>query len=134
MTILSLRNAFAAVTLAASVWAAGCTALAIGAAAAAAAVGTYVYTEGRLESVEEAPLDKVYNATVQAMKDMQFEMKEERKDALEARVVALRADKTEIKIAMESKSDTTTEVRIRVGVFGDEKDSAEILQRIRDNF
>lgn len=133
MTMPIAYRVLAAMTMAGSVISAGCTALVIGGAAVAAAVGTYIYTEGRLESVEESPLDRVYDATVQAMKDLEFNLKEHTKDALQARVVALRADGTEVKVALEHKSDTTTDVRIRIGVVGDEEVSREVLERIRAN-
>lgn len=129
----SRLRTLAVLTLAGSTIAGGCTALAIIGAAAVGAAGAYVYTEGRLESVERAPLERVYDATVQAMKDLEFEVQEHTRDALQARVVALRADKSEVKVALEHKSDDTTDVRIRVGVIGDEEVSRKVLERIREN-
>lgn len=107
---------------------AGCLAIVAGAAAAA---GTYVYTEGRLESVEQAPVASVYEATLLAMADLEYRVVEKQKDALEARVVAEKADETEVKIALAHKTDKSTEVRIRVGITGDRKLSAIILEKIR---
>jgi hypothetical protein len=111
----------------------GCTALLVGGVAAAAAAGTYVYTEGRLETVEDARLDAVYEGALAAVKDMEFPVKEQRRDALSARVVAERADRTEVKIALERRSDDTTEVRIRVGIVGDEEVSRRVLAKMREH-
>lgn len=122
-----------AVAVAACVWAAGCAAAVVAGAAAAGVAGTYVYTRGRLESVEQAPLDRLYDATVRTMHDMEFTVTEQAKDALGARVVARRADRTDIRIDLERRTDDTTELGIRVGLLGNEQVSAEILSRIREN-
>lgn len=133
MNRITRLRTLAVLTMSGAAMAGGCTALAIAGAAAAGVAGTYIYTEGRLESVEKAPLDRVYEATVRAMQDLEFELKEQSKDALQARVVALRADKSEVKVALEHKADETTDVRIRVGVIGDEAVSRTVLERIRRN-
>lgn len=102
-------------------------------AAAAGIAGTYVYTEGRLESVEEAPLDRVYEASRQALADMEYPIREASKDALEAHLEAEQADETPVYVSMERKSDNSTELRIRLGVVGDGEVSQMILSRIREH-
>ncbi|MBK7403850.1 MAG: DUF3568 family protein [Phycisphaerales bacterium] len=111
----------------------GCAAALVAGAAAAGIAGTYVYMEGRLESEEQAPLDEVYEASIAAMEDMEFPIKERAKDALAAHITALRADKSEVNITMEQKPDETTSLHIRVGVVGDEEVSSTILSRIREH-
>jgi hypothetical protein len=106
----------------------GCLALAAG---AAAGVGTYAYVKGELKSTFEAGLDQTWEATQKAVDDLQFTVKEKSKDALQAREVAREADGTDVKIALESKSEKVTEVRVRVGVFGNESQSRLIMDRIK---
>jgi hypothetical protein len=106
----------------------GCVALAVG---AAAGIGVYAYVDGVLKDTEEAPLASSYDATVEAMKDLEFRIKEQSKDALKARVVAEEADKTEVKVDMEASGEKITNFRIRVGVFGDEAKSRLIMDKIK---
>ena len=106
----------------------GCVAVAVG---AAAGIGTYAYIKGELTDTEEAPLDKAYAATQAAMKDLEFTVREQSKDSLQARIVAVEADKTEVKVAMEAKGEKITRFSIRVGVFGDESLSRMIMDHIK---
>ncbi|MBC6953299.1 MAG: DUF3568 family protein [Leptolyngbya sp. PLA2] len=111
----------------------GCTVALVAGAAAAGIAGTYVYTEGRLESVEDAPLAEVHAAALKAVDDLGFTLVRESQDAFNSIVTAKRADNSDVNIALEKKSDKTTSVRIRVGIVGDEAVSTEILTRIRAN-
>ena len=61
-------------------FASGCALFAFGAAG-------YTYAKGELKSTEPAPLDRTWDATVAAVKELQFPIVEQSKDALEARLV-----------------------------------------------
>jgi len=112
-----------------TVWCAGgCVALAVG---AAAGIGTYAYIKGELNDTEEAPLDRAYEAAQAAVKDLEFAVKEQAKDAMKARVEAKESDGTEVHIGMESKGEKLTKFSIRVGVFGDESRSRLIMDKIK---
>ncbi len=106
----------------------GCVALAVG---AAAGVGTYAYIKGELTDVEEATLDRSYEAAQAAVKDLEFKTKDQAKDAISAHVDAVEADGTEVKIKMESKGEKLTKFYVRVGVFGDESKSRLIMDKIK---
>ncbi|MCL4741383.1 MAG: DUF3568 family protein [Phycisphaerales bacterium] len=123
----------ASALLGAAVLCSGCTVALVAGAAAAGIAGTYVYTEGRLESVEDAPLASVHAAALKATEDLGFSLVRESQDAFGSIVVSKRADNSDVTIALEKKSDKTTSVRIRVGIIGDEAVSTEILARIREN-
>jgi hypothetical protein len=105
----------------------GCLVVAAGAAGA----GTYAYVTGELSTVEEASLDKCWSATQAAVKDLQFTVKEQSKDALQGRLVAQQADKTDITIKLDRETDKLTKIRIRVGVFGDESTSRLVMDKIK---
>lgn len=100
-------------------------------AAAGAGAGTYAYISGELSSVEEAKLDRTWSATQAAIKDLQFTVKEQSKDALQARLVATQADNTDVKVTLESQGEKLTKIKIRIGVFGDEAKSRLILDKIK---
>ena len=106
----------------------GCLAIVAGAAAGA---GTYLYLKGELTDTEEVPLDRAYEAAKAAVKDLEYRTKEQSKDALQARIVALEADGTEVHIKMESKGEKLTKFTVRIGVVGDESRSRLIMDKIK---
>jgi hypothetical protein len=123
-TVLSLS---AALFIAA---ASGCLALAAG---AAAGVGTYAYVRGELTTSYDATLDRTWEAAQRAVDQLGFAVKERAKDATAARLIATDAEGKDIKLALKPQGLRITEVRVRVGVFGDESKSRLILDRIQSN-
>ncbi len=104
----------------------GCVAI----AAAGAGVGTYAYVSGDLEKNIEAPIDRVYEAALAVMDEMQYAVKSRRKDGAEALIRAEQADETSVKISLESKGENLTHTSIRIGMFGDEAQSSLVLEKI----
>ncbi len=111
----------------------GCAAVLVGGAAAGTA-GAVLYVKGELHSTEDVSLDRAWNATEAAIKDMGFIVTTNEKDAVSATLVALTADSTKIKIVLNIKADNVTEISIRVGTFDDESMSRLILENIRKRF
>ncbi len=103
------------------------------AAGAAAGAGTYAYVTGKLTATLEASLDDSYDASLKAVRDLEFNSVSSQKDVFEGWVKCQMADKTDVRIDLVKKADTVTEVRIRVGTFGDEKKSVTILDKIKAN-
>ena len=108
----------------------GCALLVGGAAGA----GTVAYLKGELKTNEDVPIDKLWNATQAAIKEMGFAVKTEEKDALSAKLVALTADDKTININLKKRNDYLTEISIRVGTFGDESLSKKILEEIKKHY
>ncbi|MEP9411642.1 MAG: DUF3568 family protein [Candidatus Brocadia sp.] len=96
-----------------------------------AGAGTVAYLKGELKSTEEASIGQVWHAAQKAMKDLEFAVTSEEKDALSAKLIARGAGDTKVEINLERVSENLTTVRIRVGVFGDESLSRLILERIK---
>ena len=109
---------------------AGCVAVAVGAAAAAGAAG-YAYVSGELKSTESASLERAWSATTAAMQELEFPVTSKSKDALGAELTARNASDKKIAITLKKRSDNATEIRIRVGTFGDESLSRLILEKIK---
>ena len=107
----------------------GCALFVVGAAAGAGA-GGYAYVNGEIKSTESASLDRTWSATLAAMKDLEFPVTSQTKDALEANLTARNASDKKIGIKLKKVSETATEIRIRVGTFGDESISRIILDKI----
>jgi hypothetical protein len=105
----------------------GCVAFLIGGGAGA---GTVAYLKGELKSVVESSLEKTLQATQTALEDLEFPVTSKQKDAFSAELVARRGNDKKIEIDLKKISEKMTEIRIRVGVFGDESLSQLILERI----
>jgi hypothetical protein len=109
----------------------GCAALVVGGAAGAGAVA---YVRGELKSLEDVTVAQAWVAAKQAMSDLEFSVTSEEKDAFNGQLIARGASDKKITVNLARKSDVVTEVRIRVGTFGDEAMSRKILETIKKHF
>ena len=106
--------------------------------ATVAAVGAtaYVYTQGDLEADRPENLSDVFKATRQALTKRGYLVEREELNALDG-VIEARGidptDSTEKKITVKIKTleSGATHLSIRVGAFGEEKLSREILEDIK---
>lgn len=108
----------------------GCALLVVGGAAAAGA-GTVVYLDGELKDTQNYSLEAVYSASLAGLKDMQFAVVNSSKDTINAKILARTATDTKVQITLTKQSPTLTEIRIRVGTFGDEQMSRQLLDKIK---
>ncbi|MBW2332890.1 MAG: DUF3568 family protein [Deltaproteobacteria bacterium] len=109
----------------------GCPAFLIGGAAGGGAVG---YFGGELKSTEEVSLNTAWDATQKAMKDLEFTITSKEKDVFDAQLIAKGVANKTIKIKLKRQSNMLTEIRIRVGTFGDKSLSLQILESIKKQF
>jgi hypothetical protein len=107
----------------------GCIAVAVGVGAA----GTIAYVRGDLEAVESHSLDEVYEATLEAVKELELQSVYKTKDALTATITAYDAQDKKVKIILKKTADQITKISIRIGTFGSETKSRLIYQAIQDN-
>lgn len=105
----------------------GCAAVVIGGAAGA---GTVVWLKGSLEQQINKPLGQVHTAALAAMKDLELPVHENQKDALNAKIRSQFVDGDKVWIDIESLTGSSSKIKIRVGVMGDEKKSLRILDII----
>jgi hypothetical protein len=108
----------------------GCALVLVGGAAAAGA-GTYAYVEGEVRSTLDAGMDQTWRASEAAIKELELTSTSNEKDALAARIVARGAGDKKIELKLKRIADTATEVRVRVGTFGDKSLSSTILDRVK---
>ena len=108
----------------------GCALLLVG-GGAAAGVGGYAYVKGELKAVERTSLDKAWEASVAAMKELQFSIASQSKDYLTGHLTARTAQDKKIAIDIKALPNGSTEIRIRVGTFGDEALSLVIVDTIK---
>jgi hypothetical protein len=115
--------------LAAAVLLTGCVAVVAGAAGA----GAVAYTMGKLEARLDAPFDKVVPAANRALKQLQFADVSERQDALDAILRARTAEDKKVEVKISRVGPDSSNVKIRVGLIGDEARSLAILDKIKAN-
>ncbi len=134
MKIRNLRNSRAAwmsaILGAAMLMCSGCVAVVAAGAAGAAAVA---WVRGELQTTLPANLDRSFNASNEAIEELQFVKVSERKDALLGVIVARNAADKKIEIKLENMAGNVTKVGIRVGVVGDQELSLAILEKIKAN-
>lgn len=106
----------------------GCVAIVAGAAGAGSAVA---YSTGELDTEVPRSLEKAQNATREAVHGLGFALVSEKADALGAVFICRTALDKRVRIELGRVGDGITKVEIRVGVFGDERVSLGILEKIR---
>lgn len=98
---------------------------------AAGGVAGYYYLEGDLEADIEDDIDDVYEATLKALDDEGWDVEDKDLDDEDGKIVAEKGD-DKVTIKLKEKDDDETHLSIRVGTFGDEKKSEDILDAIED--
>jgi hypothetical protein len=106
----------------------GCVALAVGAAGGAAGV---VYVKGRLVDKVNAPVERVYNATLAMLNAKGLPIREKRVDISSANVRSEYANDDDIRIEIDAITSEVSEIRIRVGLTGDQDRSLDLLEGIK---
>ena len=107
----------------------GCMIAAVGLGTA----GTIAYVRGDLQAEESESIDVVYEAALKAVKDLELPVTSQSKDALVAEIITYDAQDKKIRIKLKASTAKTTQLSIRVGVFGSETKSRLIYEKIRDH-
>lgn len=102
------------------------------AAAAAGTGATVAYVKGDLEADLDARPEAVVSATKAALQDMGFVVMRSSASSVDGRVFARTAQDKKINVDVESISEGTSRVSIRVETFGNEALSRQILDKIQE--
>ena len=98
---------------------------------AAAGIGSYKYYKDVLTVVYEAPFDNTWDASVKAMEDMGFTIENKTKELGSGKISTKEDEKNKkVNLTLQYKSIQETEVKIRVGLLGDETASIYIKDKI----
>ena len=108
----------------------GCFAVVVGAAAGA---GTVAYVRSDLVVTLDQNFAPVAQAADRAVDQLHFVRLSHAQDALTALWVARLADDRKVEIRLTATSARVTEVRIRVGLFGDQAVSMIILNTLKSD-
>ncbi|MGA3163832.1 MAG: DUF3568 family protein [Verrucomicrobiota bacterium] len=69
-----------------------------------------------------------------ARNDMQYAIVDKSKAGITAKILARTSGDEKIQVTLEKQSASVTEIHIRVGTFGDESLSRQILDKIKSHF
>jgi hypothetical protein len=86
---------------------------------------------GTLETVIEALPPDVMRAAGQAMEDLQLTVVSSKTSGLDGSLIARTAQDKKVSIHVEKLSDTASQLRIRVGAFGDQDLALTILNKLK---
>ncbi|MBI3876628.1 MAG: DUF3568 family protein, partial [Verrucomicrobia bacterium] len=92
------------------------------------------YTNGELKSNEPVSMEKAWAATEKAVEALEFKPVSKKKDALAAKYEVVGAADKRVVISLKNVGEKVTEVRIRIGTFGDESFSRTILSKIQASY
>ena len=109
----------------------GCAPLIFFSAGTAAGIGGYKYYYGDLIVLYQAQYIETWDAALKVLEDMNLQIKSQKHDLTAGRVKAKRTDGKDVSIKVKYKSSKETEVKIRVGLFGDQDASMAIKEKIR---
>lgn len=110
--------------------ASGCAAsfLATGAGLGA---GTYAWIQGELKRTYPATYDAVWNASSDALQSLEMPVVSQQRDALKGTIMAKRVDGSDVRVNVKYLTDKTTQVSVRIGLFGDRADSSRVHETIQ---
>lgn len=131
---MKIKIFFTALLAAALVFTGGCIAPVLILGGVAVGAGAVVYVNGELKDSEAVTYDSAYDATLAAMTDLKYTVISQQKDTLTAQIMARSAGGAKIQVTLNKQSPTVTEIRVRVGTFGDEALSKAILDKIKSHF
>ncbi len=106
----------------------GCAVALIGAGAA----GTVAYIKGDFQATEPYGVREVYRASKEAIRDLGLARISESQDSLGAQVITRDALDKKITIKIKYITEYSSQLYIRVGMFGNEEKSRQVYLKIRE--
>ena len=107
----------------------GCM-LALGAAGGA---GGVVYYNGNLSEYVDYPVNEIYQATVKVLDNRNLPLHSDVHDTYKAKLTSEFPEGKNIWIDIDSVTRESSEIKIRVGVSGDQKQAVLLLEEIKAN-
>ena len=101
-------------------------------AGAAAGISGYKYYNGTLTVKYQATYKDTWDASLKAMEEMGFSIKNRKRELTSGTIEAKLADNKPVTVSVKYLSSQETEVTIRVGLFGDKNASNVIKDKIGD--
>jgi hypothetical protein len=107
-----------------------CGYILVGTLAAGAGAGTYFFVKGNLKRDYEAPVERMWEATLQAVEELRLATESKRHDAFGGEIKGIMANGDSFQIEVKRLGENWTEVGVRIGTFGDRTKSEAIHEKI----
>ena len=107
----------------------GCL-LAVGAAGGA---GGVVYYKGTLSEYVDYPVNEIYQSTLKVLDSRNLPLYSDTHDSYKAKLTSELANGKNIWIDIDSVTRGSSEIKIRVGATGDQKEAVLLLEAIKKN-
>jgi hypothetical protein len=91
---------------------------------------TYFFLEGNLKRNYEAPIERVWEATLQSVEELKLATESKKHDAFGGEIKGKMADGTSYTIELKRLGKKSTEVGVRIGAFGERTKSEAIHDKI----
>lgn len=95
-------------------------------------MGGYKYYQGALAVIYQAPFENVYESSVKAIETLGYSITERHQKIGSGSIEATDSNSEKITIKLKYLASEETEVKIRVGLMGDEAASNVIKDKIAD--
>lgn len=99
---------------------------------AALGVGGYKYYNDALVVIYQAPFEKTWNASLSALEKMDYQIYKINKKLTSGTIKTTGSIKERVTLSLKYVSLEETEVKIRVGLMGDETTPEKIKDKIKD--
>ncbi|MCW5775502.1 MAG: DUF3568 family protein [Phycisphaeraceae bacterium] len=100
--------------------------------AGCAAVVVYAYANGETTHDVDAPLEEVWEAVLGAFEDLELPVASSSRDEDSARIRSRTPGGEEITLRLQQRRVDQTRTKVRIGLFGDEKRSQQIIKSIEE--
>lgn len=97
-----------------------------------AATNSFVRGDLNIDEVQH-PIDQVYNASIEALKELDLQLMSKEFSPLESRLIARNNKDQKVQVWVWRVSEETSKLKIRIGLVGDETQSLAIYDQIQDN-
>jgi len=108
----------------------GCELFVAGAAAGAAGAAGVAYVRGEGRKAYDADLETAFDAAVKAVRDLSFQLHKRVLDRSGGEITARTALDDSVQIQVLPVTRNATEVRVRVGTFGDKRVTSMIFEAL----
>lgn len=123
----------ATILLPLAIFTGGCALFVVGAAAGAGA-GTVMWVRGEIKSTEAVPFVRASRAAEAGLKDMGYAIVGKTDDAATSKTTARTPADQKVVVTVIKMSSEVSEIHVRVGTWGDEALSRQILEKIKSRF
>jgi hypothetical protein len=94
-------------------------------------VVAYRYYLGEMTVVFQAGFMETWDGAIIALREMELPIEKSKHDLTKGKIVGAHPDSKTVTLSLQYKTNTETEVVIKVGRLGDKEASAEITEEIR---